>query len=125
MAQIVFADDDQNNRFVIGMHLRLLGHQVREAGTGREALELVAESRPEVLLLDLMMPDLDGYEACAALRADPATADLPILLLTALDYKEEQARQQGAWFDAVVLKPFRVEALQRSIDQLLASVPAA
>jgi len=62
MADIILADDDKNNRFVISAHLRLRGHQVREAGSGAEALSLLAAARPDLVLLDLMMPELNGCE---------------------------------------------------------------
>lgn len=124
MATIVFADDDRNCRFVIGAHLQLLGHRVRLAASGREALALVAAERPSLVILDLMMPDLDGYSACRALRADPATADIPVMLLTALDHRDNLALADGTRFDAVLNKPFKVEALRACVDGLLV-VPAA
>ncbi len=70
MADIILADDDKNNRFVISAHLRLRGHQVREAGSGAEALSLLAAARPDLVLLDLMMPELNGCETC---RPDAAS----------------------------------------------------
>ncbi len=121
MADIIFADDDRNNRYVIAAHLQLRGHQVRLAANGQEALDLIHQQRPDVVLMDLMMPVLDGCEACRRLRQDPRDAALPVVALTALDLSDQDTVARDCRFDAVVSKPFRMEELYERIDTLLAA----
>ncbi|MBI2301839.1 MAG: response regulator [Armatimonadetes bacterium] len=125
MATIVFADDDPSFRFLLAAYLQLLGHRVRSAGTGRQALELVADEQPSLVILDLVMPDLDGYQTCRALRTDPATAGIPVMLLTAFEHFAQSPRAAGTWFDAVLSKPCRMDELRYQIDSLLCPVAVA
>jgi len=118
LADIIFADDEANNRLVMRMQLELLHHHVRLAADGQQALELVHQEPPDLLILDLMMPVLNGVEACLALRAEPATARLPILLLTAMDRHELPARATKAGFDAILTKPFQMAELAQVITTL-------
>lgn len=111
MARVIFADDDARNRFVIAEHLRLMGHQVRVAANGAEAVELVDQELPDVLVLDLMMPEMDGFEACRMLRSRTRTHDLRIVAVTALDSLERCAQGKGTRFDGVLTKPFRMQSL--------------
>lgn len=119
MAVIVLADDDRNNRFVIGTHLRMRGHRVLEAANGREALEWIEQGETELAILDLMMPDMNGEEACRALRANPRYRDLPVVMLSALDPDLAGRENNGARFDAAITKPFRIEELHACIERLL------
>ncbi len=84
MASIVLADDDEDLRAVYGPCLRSAGHTVREATGGFEALELVREHRPDLLILDVWMPKCNGFEVLEALRHDPASNGLKVLMLSNL-----------------------------------------
>lgn len=117
MADIVFADDEKNNRFVIAEHLKLHGHTVRLAADGAEALALIQAQRPDVVILDLMMPKVDGFEACRRLRADGATASLPVVAMTALDSPDTTALEQCR-FDAILTKPFLMAQLHELMQEL-------
>jgi CheY-like chemotaxis protein len=102
---VVLAEDDPDIRLVARLALKKAGYRVTAVTNGRELLEKVAEERPDVVRLDWMMPEMDGAEACVRLRADPATADLPIIFMTAksqgfevqrgLALKDGEAAQRG------------------------------
>jgi DNA-binding response OmpR family regulator len=91
--------------------LELEGFEVRTAENGRVGLERLKEEIPDIVLCDLMMPDMDGYETLQAIRSNPATSTLPVILLTARD--DEQCKTRGAELgaDDYVTKPFRIPEL--------------
>ncbi len=80
--RIVVADDDEVQRKLVVVRLTASGYRVMAAADGTEALALIAEHRPDVVVSDVLMPGLDGFELCRAIRRDPALRDTPILLLT-------------------------------------------
>ena len=119
MAKILIVDDDPDIRPLMRLTLAKLGHQPSLAANGTEGLKL-AESEPfDLMVLDLMMPDIDGYEVLRRLKSNPATKDLPVIVLTArtqaADY--DSAIESGA--DAYLPKPFDPDALHRRIGELL------
>lgn len=101
-------------RHALGEH-----YEVSYARNGEKALEAVARERPDLILLDIMMPVLDGFETCRRLKASPDTADIPIIFLTALG--EEKDIEQGLALggDAYVVKPFNAVTLAAQIAELL------
>lgn len=99
--------------------LRFRGFDVRVAEDGEDCLRLVGEERPDLVVLDIMMPNLDGYDTAARLRAAAATADLPILALTALAGPEVRDRALDAGIDLVLTKPVMPNALVQAIQFLL------
>jgi len=119
MADIIYADDDKNSRYVVSSHLRLRGHQVREANGGEEALALLASRRPDLVILDIMMPDLNGYETCRRMRESKAMDTIPILALTALNGAAESPRAKSAGFTDVIVKPITMEELHRNVEHAL------
>jgi len=119
MAKILIVDDDPDMRPLIRLTLAKLGYQPSLAANGTEGLKL-AESEPfDLMVLDLMMPDIDGYEVMRRLRSNPSTRHMPIIVLTArtqaADY--DSAIESGA--DAYLPKPFDPDALHRKIGELL------
>ena len=111
-------DDDDSIREVAEMTLQLLaGWQVTTAGAGSEALELLRELRPDAVLMDVMMPGLDGPSTVLSLRADPATADLPVIMLTAKDISADRRRELG--LSGVLSKPFDPLTLPDEISRIL------
>jgi CheY-like chemotaxis protein len=113
--KVLCVDDEPDLLYLFSFVLTRSGHEVVQAANGAEALERIAESRPDVIVTDLMMPVMDGRELIERLRADPATADIPILLVSATPDVQVAA-------DAVLPKmhgPKRmlemVEGLQRGI----------
>jgi DNA-binding response OmpR family regulator len=103
---VLVADDDADIVRFVEVNLRLEGYQVVTARDGQEALTKALDLRPDVVLLDVLMPRIDGYTVCSRLRADQRGAGIPVILLTAnfISADEEVARQAGA--DDFVVKPF-------------------
>ena len=98
-SEVLVVDDEPPARVLLARLLEADGYAVRGAASGEEALREIARRRPDLVLLDLMMPDTDGFAVLAALRADPATCDLPVIVVTAMDIAPDQRtwlRQQMA-----------------------------
>src|SRR5436309_7595017 len=91
-------------------------HRFAEAGDGRQALELAREVRPNVVILDMMLPGLGGLETLRQLRADPQLADTPVVVITAWPHMEDEALDAGA--DHFLMKPFEPEALRSLVEEL-------
>jgi len=92
-AEIMVVDDDPDTRAILVRYIRREGLSVVEASSGAECLRVAQQQPPDVILLDLMMPEMDGFAVCQALRADPGTAEIPVIMLTARD--DVEARTQG------------------------------
>ena len=119
MTTLLLAEDDPSIQLVARMSLKRAGFQVTVANNGTEALARVAERRPDVILLDWMMPELDGIEVCRRLKADPATVDIPVIFLTARS--QEGELQPGLSIGAIgyITKPFDALALGARVLELL------
>lgn len=104
--RILLVDDDPALLEVLTTVLNLEELDVIPAGAGDTALEIVGRERLDVVICDVGMPDPDGLEVCRRLKADPATADLPVILLTARDTDEDRDRGYAAGCDAYLTKPF-------------------
>lgn len=116
---VVLAEDDPDIRLVARLALKKAGYRVTAVSNGRELLETVAEERPDVVLLDWMMLEMDGAEACKRLRADPATADLPIICMTAKSQGFEVERGLALGARGYIIKPFDALTLGDQLRQLL------
>ena len=116
---IVVADDDEDILALVVLRLQRLGYRVRQARDGAEALAAVAEEPPALLVLDAMMPRVDGYETIRRLREDDATVSLPVILLSARARSADAAAGLDAGADLYLSKPFRAEELAGAIDELL------
>jgi CheY-like chemotaxis protein len=104
MAKVLIVDDSEAFRRLNAEILKMDGHQVLMARNGRETLELVRSERPDILLLDIMMPGLDGFEVCRELKGDPVTRGTVVVMVTALSESVRyRALQAGA--DEYVTKP--------------------
>jgi len=116
---VLIADDTQQNVELLQAYLDGLGCKTVAAYDGAETLERVAESKPDLILLDIMMPKVSGYEICRKLKADPATADIPICMVTALteDGDIEQAVEAGT--DDFLSKPINRWELIARVRNLL------
>jgi len=116
---ILIADDEQTIRALVS---RFLGDKftVMEASDGEQAAALARHRKPNLILMDIMMPNMDGYHACAELKADPATRDTPVVMLTGLGYElnKQLAREVGA--NGYITKPFTREELLETIGKFLA-----
>ncbi|MGQ0525789.1 MAG: response regulator [Betaproteobacteria bacterium] len=118
---LLVVDDEATNRLLIAHHLRNAGYRVREASDGEEALAAVQQQPPALVLLDVVMPGASGFEVCQRLKQSPATAAIPVVLLTALDKAADRALGMQAGADDFVTKPVsRTELLSR-VSVLVAS----
>jgi two-component system, OmpR family, response regulator len=115
--RVLVVDDEPNIAEVITMALRFQGFTVQTAGTGREALAAVAEFKPHLMILDVMLPDMEGFEVAQRLGAQ--RAQVPIVFLTARDATEDKVRGLTAGGDDYVTKPFSLEELVARIRAIL------
>ena len=115
--RVLVVDDEDNITFLLASALRHFGFEVAEAATGRKALEVMGEFEPDLVLLDVMLPDLDGFEVCRRLRQDGAR--VPVLFLTARDHTEDKVRGLTLGGDDYVTKPFSLEEIVARIHAIL------
>lgn len=119
MAYILLADDEPDLVWAVRHRLSSEGHEVATAYDGVEALALARRRRPDLVILDIVMPRLDGLQVCLELRGDPGLAAVPILFLTAKDAVEDRLRGLGCGADDYLAKPFDVRELQARVKALL------
>lgn len=119
-SQILVVDDDLRNIELLEAYLAMLGdYIVTTASDGVEALERVAESAPDLILLDIMMPRMDGYEVCTRLKKDPETQLIPIVMVTALQGTDERIKALEAGADDFLSKPFNIYELLARVKSLM------
>lgn len=123
--RVLLTDDDPLVRTVYADTLRKAGCDVVEARGGGEAVTLARTLLPDLVLMDLSMPGMDGWDALAALRADPRTRGLVVVALTATDGTVARARAAAAGFDGFVVKPFTPGALLRDVEAAWTRAAAA
>ena len=117
--RILIADDNEDGADSLAMLLQMHGHSTLIARDGAQALELAGRERPEVALLDIGMPKLNGYEACRAIRAEPWGRAMLLAAVTGWGQDQDQLRSREAGFDAHLVKPVTLE----SVTQVLALAP--
>jgi DNA-binding response OmpR family regulator len=118
-ARILVVDDEPGNRELIEAMLSDSGYEVFLAAGGEEALALAHEKRPDLIILDLMMPGLSGFEVCARLKMDPQTGGIPVLIATALDQIGDRERALAAGGDDFLAKPLQYAELTARVGALL------
>ncbi len=126
---MLVVDDDEVIVRLLVLNFELEGHEVVTAADGRSALDRVSDGLPDVIVLDVMMPEVDGFEVCDRLRADPSTADVPVVFLSARAQAADVARGTEVGGDAYVTKPFDpldlVELVTRVVEGRAAGGPLA
>jgi class 3 adenylate cyclase len=118
-ARILVVDDQPQNVRLLEQLLTLSGYEVATASSGPEALAKVAKETPDIVLLDVVMPQMSGYEVCRAIRENPETALLPIVMVTALDPAEERVRGIESGADDFLAKPINQAELLARVKSLL------
>ena len=120
MARILVVDDQESLRKVIKANLSANGHVIRTASNGEEGLRAIARSRPDLVIMDVKMPGMNGFEALKTIRANEFLKELPVIIMTAFLGGEEemQAQQLGAAF---IAKPFGVDELISKVKESLAN----
>jgi len=124
MAKVLVVDDDSDMRLLMRVTLTKLGHTATLAARGEEGLQLAETGEFDAIILDVMMPDIDGYEVTRRLRANPRTADVPILILTARAQAADFDSAIEAGADGYLAKPFEAEVLNRRLGDLLKQAAA-
>lgn len=119
--KILVADDNQQIRMLVGAALRSLGHQLVEAVDGEDALESAIREQPDLVLLDVTMPKLSGFEVLAFLRKRPETADIKVIMLTTAAQKDDLKHGVDLGCDGYVTKPFEPKLLRETVVALLES----
>lgn len=120
---ILVVDDNDLNRMLISKILELESYQVTLAGNGTQAIEAVTNAMPDLAILDVMMPDIDGYELCRKLRQPPINAKIPIVMLTAMSSEEEKQLAMAAGANDIWSKPFDFDVFRKSVGELLKDKP--
>lgn len=118
--KVLVVDDDVNTAELVRLYLNRDGHRVITAYEGNEALRLARESRPDLIVLDLMLPGIDGLEICRTLRAE---SDVPIIMLTAKTTEEDRLAGLGLGADDYVTKPFSPKELAARVRAVLRRLP--
>jgi DNA-binding response OmpR family regulator len=119
MAHILVAEDEHDIRELIQLTLSFGGHVVTVVNNGAEAVQKVAEARPDLIMLDVRMPKMSGYEACRAIKAMESFSRVPVVFLTAKGQDEEVQSGIEVGAAAYILKPFSPDDLNRRVTELL------
>ena len=120
MKRILAVDDEPHILKLIAFSLRAHGFEVLEASDGLSAVSVAEAEKPDLILLDVMMPALDGYEACRRIKSNPATADIPIFMLTAKAQSAEQQTGLDAGACDYICKPFTPKDLVATVETFFA-----
>jgi DNA-binding response OmpR family regulator len=121
IAQIIVVDDDPDTVSILARHLQREGYAAIEAGSGQDCLRLLRDRTADLILLDLMMPGMDGFEVCRALKQNPRTAEIPIIMITARDDFDARAEGMRLGVSDFLAKPvFRRQLASRIRAQLSA-----
>jgi CheY-like chemotaxis protein len=118
--RILVADDDPEILTLLSMRLKSRGYEVLEASDGEKALEQAREQSPDLVLLDVMMPQKNGWEVARELKQDPKTKEIGIVILTAIGEKMNELTSPLYGADAYVDKPFEFDKLEKTIAKVLA-----
>jgi two-component system cell cycle response regulator DivK len=121
--QILVVEDNQKNMKLLRDVLQTKGYRILEATTGSVAVELAGEHGPDLVLMDIQLPDFDGVEALRRLRADERTAAIPVLALTAQAMEGDRERFLAAGFDGYLSKPVNIVELLGTVEQYCRSRP--
>ena len=119
MARILIAEDEPDIRELVAFTLRFAGHEVVATSNGEEALHKAGEIIPDIILMDVRMPRMTGYDACRAMKADPMLKDIPVVFLSAKGQDSEIQTGLDAGAEEYLLKPFAPDQLTDRVKAIL------
>jgi CheY-like chemotaxis protein len=119
MKKILIAEDERDIRDLIAFTLRFAGYEVLTANNGEEAVTMTQKELPDLVLTDVRMPKMTGYEACKQIKANPATQHIPVVFLSAKGQEAEVQSGLDAGGDEYMLKPFAPDQLTRKVAEIL------
>jgi DNA-binding response OmpR family regulator len=122
--KVLVVDDETHILQVVSLKLRNAGFEVTTAADGEEALELMGAERPDLLITDLQMPEMNGVQLCCRMRENPALADVPAMMLTARGYALDPEDMSGTGLRAVISKPFSPRELLATVQEILGPADA-
>lgn len=120
MAKILIVEDERDIRDLITFTLQFAGYEVISASNGSEAVEMARVEMPDLIMMDVRMPVMTGYEACRLLKADGPTQHIPVVFLSAKGQEQEVQSGMDAGAVDYILKPFSPENLTRRVEEILA-----
>jgi len=120
MAKILIAEDERDIRDLVAFTLRFAGHEVVAASNGEEAVQLAPSTNPDLILMDVRMPRMTGYDACRALKSNPELKDIPVVFLSAKGQESEIQTGLEAGAEEYLLKPFAPDQLTERVKAILA-----
>lgn len=123
--KVLIVDDEEFVRQLIQIKLKFCGIETVEAGNGVEAIEKAVSEKPDLILLDVMMPKMNGFEACQRLKANPETAPIPIVMLTARGDPSAKERGENAGALEYLTKPFSPQKLAERVLEILRQFDSA
>ena len=121
MSTILIVEDNEKNMKLVRDILRHKGHATLEAVTGEECVRLARERRPDLVLMDIQLPDIDGIAALRRIRADPSLDAIPVLAVSASVMPDEQQKIVASGFDAFITKPINLKQFLDTVQRFLAS----
>ncbi len=119
--KILIVEDEESLLKLESILLTSKGYEVRGVANGLAALDALAEETPDLVLLDVMLPEIDGFEVCHRIKTNPATQHIPVIMLTAKKSREDMSRGEQVGADWYITKPFKsamvIEAIQRFLSR--------
>jgi CheY-like chemotaxis protein len=125
LSTVLLVEDNEDNRTIYTTILRHVGHDVIEASNGEDGIRLALERQPNVILMDVAMPGIAGWEATRRLKGDPQTARIPVIALTAHAMAEDRQRAVDAGCEGYLAKPIEPRRVVEEVARMLARMAAA
>jgi len=119
--KVLVVDDEEYIQHILNFSFGAEGYEVITAANGEEAVNIARSEKPDIIVLDIMMPKMDGYEACKQIKADPQTQDIPVILLTAKGREVDRKLGAEAGADDYVVKPFSPGRLIERVEGCIKS----
>ena len=117
--KILVVDDLEDNLYLLSALLAAKGYEVEAINSGKLAIEAIETASPDIILLDVWMPEMDGYEVCKVLKANPLTKDIPIIFISALNKATDKTQAFDAGGDDYITKPFQIEEVVARVEHQL------